>query len=260
MGGACVMIRINILAVAGVLLTAVAARAGLVTVNLGVSAENFVQYGLGPDSDNLGTYAFDQGDCAFDGANTTCTLSGAFTGSAPPYDSGTYTLVTAYAGNDRTTALVGTSLAAEPDFFTYTSGSPSTSITLNLVTARGPIVQPVVVGGNYVPAVTAFAFSDVPPYTCSGVAVPACTPALVGLTNGAIGQSRVTTVVSFVTPLVGDCDGSGDVKVNELITLVNIILGEPHPPACRDGIPNGVDVDIALILQAVEDALIGGVR
>ncbi len=133
-------------AIVGLLLTAVAAQAAMVTVNLGQSAENFVEYGLGPNSDNLGTYAFDQGACAFDGTNTTCTLTGEFTGSDPSLASGTYMLVTRYAGNDRTAALVGTSIAANPDFFTYTSASPSTSITLHLIGADRTLVQSVVAG------------------------------------------------------------------------------------------------------------------
>ena len=257
MGGASVNIRLSIFVVTGLLLTSVAAQAVPVTVNLGQSAENFVEYGLGPNSDNLGTYAFDQGTCAFDGTNTTCTLSGTFTGSAPGFTSGTYRLVTRYGGNNRTTALIGTSIAGKPNFFNYTSASPSTSITLNLATASGTFVQPVLVGESYDPAVTNFAFSLVPPYTCSGVAVASCTPGLVGLTNGAIGQSRVTTVVSFVAPCVGDCDASGDVTVGELITLVNIALGNAQVSDCPHGVPSGTEVDIALILQAVNNALNG---
>ncbi len=244
-------------AIVGLLLTAVAAQAAMVTVNLGQSAENFVEYGLGPNSDNLGTYAFDQGACAFDGTNTTCTLTGEFTGSDPSLASGTYMLVTRYAGNDRTAALVGTSIAANPDFFTYTSASPSTSITLHLIGADRTLVQSVVAGENFVPAITSFAFLSVAPYTCSGTPVLVCTPEAVGLTNGAIGQSRVTTVVSFVNSCVGDCDGSGDVTVNELIALVNIALGNAPASACNNGVPSGRAVDIALIVQAVNDALNG---
>src|ERR1700690_3961535 len=153
MGGASVNIRLSIFVGTGLLLTSVAAQAVPVTVNLGQSAENFVEYGLGPNSDNLGTYAFDQGSCAFDGTNTTCTLSGAFTGSAPGFTSGTYTLVTRYGRNNRTTAFVGTSIPGNPNFFPYPSAPPSTSITLNLVAASGTVVQPVVVGGTYQPAV-----------------------------------------------------------------------------------------------------------
>ena len=257
MGDASVNIKRSLFAITGLLLTSGAAQAMVVTANLAQSAENFVEYGLGPNADNLGTFAFDQGACAFDGTNTTCTLSGDFTGSTPPFTSGTYALVTKYAGNDRTTALVGTSIAGNPDFFGYTSASPSTSITLNLFSAGRTLVQPVVAGGRYVPAITSFAFSSVPPYTCSGTPVVPCRPAVVGLTNGAIGQSPVTTVVSFDNSCVGDCDGNGDVTVNELITLVNIALGYAPPSACPNGVPSGRQVNIALIVQAVNNALYG---
>jgi hypothetical protein len=94
---------------------------------------------------------------------------------------------------------------------------------------------------------------------------------LVGLTNGAIGQSRVTTVVSFDVPstvatptptptpgpCVGDCNNDGQVTVDEILTLVNIALGTAEPSACVDGIPSGSQVDITLILQAVNHALDG---
>ena len=53
----------------------------------------------------------------------------------------------------------------------------------------------------------------------------------------------------------GDCEGSGDVTVNEIIILVNIDLGTADPSACPNGIPSGDTVDITLIVQAVNNAL-----
>lgn len=55
---------------------------------------------------------------------------------------------------------------------------------------------------------------------------------------------------------VGDCDGNGSVTVDELITLVNIALGDEQPSACSN-VPNGTTVDIVLIIQAVNNALSG---
>jgi hypothetical protein len=55
----------------------------------------------------------------------------------------------------------------------------------------------------------------------------------------------------------GDCDGKGTVTVDELLTLVNIALGNAQPLACPDGVPSGAEVDITLILQAVNHALNG---
>ena len=42
-----------------------------------------------------------------------------------------------------------------------------------------------------------------------------------------------------------------------LLTLVGIALGNARPSACPNGVPSGAEVDIALILQAVNNALNG---
>ena len=56
---------------------------------------------------------------------------------------------------------------------------------------------------------------------------------------------------------VGDCDGSGVVAVNEIVALVTIALGNAQPAACPHGIPDGVQVDIVLLIQTVNSALLG---
>ena len=53
----------------------------------------------------------------------------------------------------------------------------------------------------------------------------------------------------------GDCDGSGQVTVNELITLVNVALGNAQPTACVNGVLRSAAIDITLIIQAVNNAL-----
>ena len=61
-----------------------------------------------------------------------------------------------------------------------------------------------------------------------------------------------------VVPCVGDCDGRGDVTVNEIITLVNIALGTEHVADCPNGLAPGTtdaNVTVALIIQAVNNAL-----
>ena len=60
------------------------------------------------------------------------------------------------------------------------------------------------------------------------------------------------------TPIcTGDCGGTHVVAVNDVITLVNIALGDAQPSACPLGVPNGVEVNIAVILQAVNHVLYG---
>ena len=56
---------------------------------------------------------------------------------------------------------------------------------------------------------------------------------------------------------IGDCSGTQTVAVNDLITLVNIALGNAPPAACPYGIPSGATVDVAMIIHAVNDALAG---
>jgi streptogramin lyase len=68
---------------------------------------------------------------------------------------------------------------------------------------------------------------------------------------------KVPTPTPTPGSCIGDCDGSRDVTINELITMVNIALGGPQPSACPDGVPSGTEVDIALIIQAVNNALNG---
>lgn len=56
-------------------------------------------------------------------------------------------------------------------------------------------------------------------------------------------------------PCIGDCNGDQIVTVDEILILVNIVLGNAQASACPDGIPSGVEVDIAVIIQAVNNAL-----
>jgi hypothetical protein len=56
----------------------------------------------------------------------------------------------------------------------------------------------------------------------------------------------------------GDCDGSGAVAVNELVTLVNIALGSAEVATCLAGDANGDGaITIDEILTAVNNALNG---
>jgi hypothetical protein len=56
---------------------------------------------------------------------------------------------------------------------------------------------------------------------------------------------------------VGDCRAIGTVQIADILTLVNIALGNAEAAACPNGIPIGADVDITVILQGVNNALNG---
>jgi len=77
--------------------------------------------------------------------------------------------------------------------------------------------------------------------------------ALVGV--GLLALLSVTRAPAQVC--VGDCRGSGDVTVDELILLVDIDLGIAPPEACSKGLsPSQEAIDITLIIQAVNYALV----
>jgi hypothetical protein len=75
--------------------------------------------------------------------------------------------------------------------------------------------------------------------------------------------STLTPAAATATPTlppsgcVGDCSGAHTVAVNNIISLVNIALGNEQPSTCGHGIPSGADVTVALIIQAVNNALNG---
>ncbi len=75
------------------------------------------------------------------------------------------------------------------------------------------------------------------------------------LTPGA--ATPTPTPTTAAASCIGDCDGSHTVTVNEIITLVNIALGDAQAAACANGISSGDPVDITLIVQAINNALNG---
>jgi len=56
---------------------------------------------------------------------------------------------------------------------------------------------------------------------------------------------------------VGDCDGNSQVTIDELLTLVNIALGSAGASACPHGVASDAEVNVAVIIQAVHNALTG---
>ncbi|MCK6554629.1 hypothetical protein L6Q96_08640, partial [Candidatus Binatia bacterium] len=55
----------------------------------------------------------------------------------------------------------------------------------------------------------------------------------------------------------GDCDATGSVGIDELLIFVNISLGNAQLAACPRGVPAGAEVDITLIIRAVNNAMNG---
>jgi hypothetical protein len=56
-------------------------------------------------------------------------------------------------------------------------------------------------------------------------------------------------------PCIGDCQGTGREDIASLVTLVSIALGSAPLSACPHGVPSGEAVTIAVLIQAVTNAL-----
>lgn len=54
--------------------------------------------------------------------------------------------------------------------------------------------------------------------------------------------------------LVGDCNGDGRVTIDDLVTLVDIDLGQAPVEDCFDQCPNQV-VDVVCLVQSVNEAM-----
>jgi hypothetical protein len=151
---------------------------------------------------------------------------------------------------------------------------PHIQVRLTTGTARAEILDAGNVLGQTVPAGSLNCGSNPcrtevtgTPFACPALAVnPAGSPpgaALAGafttLDNAAFGDTVTMLVLGLgAAPFcAGDCDQNGLVTVAELVTLVNIGLGEATPAACPNGVPDGAAVDIALVIQAVESGLHG---
>lgn len=56
---------------------------------------------------------------------------------------------------------------------------------------------------------------------------------------------------------LGDCGGDARVDISDLVQLVRAALGSDAPHSCSLGIPSGADIDVALLVRAVNHALTG---
>lgn len=97
-----------------------------------------------------------------------------------------------------------------------------------------------------------------PPGTGGTVTPPLpATATATALPDGTMTPTRTATATPPGAQCAGDCDGGREVTVEEIVTMVNIVLGYAGASACPNGIPNGDEVDIALIVRAVTKALAG---
>jgi hypothetical protein len=169
----------------GLLLTPFLAQAASVTVNLGPSAQNITLVGLGPNSSGLGQYSITLGACTPAGGNTTCILSGTFTGTTPGLTSGTYSLATNYVGTGPT-PMQGVQQSAGSNFWLFSSVPATLTVTLTLVSSSGTVVAPIISGGQFAAGAAINFLYDPQPGVCSGTPVSQCSVSQVGQAAGAV--------------------------------------------------------------------------
>jgi hypothetical protein len=177
------------------LLTPFLAQASLVTLNLGQSAQNVTLNGTGPNASSLGTFIVTLGACVPGVSSTTCTVSGAFTSSAPGLDSGTYSLVTVYSGTGAS-PLLGVQQSAGSNFFSFSSIPSDATMTLTLVSSSGTTVVPFLSHSNFINGAT-FGLIYTQAAVCSGTPVAPCAVGQVGLANGSAITGPTTGTAQF---------------------------------------------------------------
>jgi uncharacterized protein (TIGR03437 family) len=161
---------------------------------MGPSKQNFGLTGIGPNSAGQGQAKMSWGTCSFDGTNTTCTLSGAFTGFG---GGGNYSFVITYPGSGafplNAVFPVGSNL-----FFAQATGGLLFNITLSLTSGQTITFY----------SFANFSFVFAGP-TCTGVAT---------CDAGIVGQTPNSTIIG---PIIGSFDPTPAISQNGVITSNN---------------------------------------
>ncbi len=166
-------------------------QASASVVTLGQSTQNLGLTGLGPNSSGDGVSRVTWGNCTFDGTNTSCTLSGPFTGLG---SSGTWVFLLTYPGNGQSPLTAITQPGS--DLFTLSLSAGSLTFTFNVT--NGPSVS-FNTGGSifYVQGST----------SCTGT-VTVCSVGQVGQTAGATISGPVTGTLD-PTPVIQTAISAG---------------------------------------------------
>lgn len=182
---------VRLLAIFGLLSSA----ANAVVVTLAPSTQAVTFTGTGTNTSGAGTQRLSWGACSFDGQNTTCTVSGPYTGLG---DGGTYRFVLVYPGNGPTPlGAVASPPGSDLVYFTLDAGT----FTFTLTPAGGAPVQ--FYDLNF--SVFFSASTD----SCTGVSV--CSVGAVGTTIGG----------TITGPVNGTFDTTPVINVGGIVTATD---------------------------------------
>ncbi len=157
---------------------------------------------------------------------------------------------TASATGTPTNTATGTSTATSTP-----TGTPTRTATATLTPT--PSVTPATTPTATPTQTVTPSLTGTPSPTPTATGAPTLTATATGTVTGTVGVSPTSTPTPTPVPCVGDCSGTSSVAVDDIIVLVNIALGTAQPSVCAHGVPSGAAVDVALIIQAVNNALDG---
>jgi len=190
----------SLIAITSLLIALPAAHATpIITVDLGVSSQNFTLVGQGTDNP-YGTYINLQGACTSGSTTTSCLLSGDFTGTTSGFTGGTYDLITTYPNGDPLTSISMDPLGGpNQNYFNANPPAAGTTMYLDLTENGGANYDiPIFTNGSYDAQLY---FNSINP-TCGGTPLGSapCNQIDVGQVYGATYSGPVTGSVNFAEP------------------------------------------------------------
>jgi len=188
-------LRHGIYVLAGILAMACSLQAADVTVDLGASAQNFVEYGVGDNGSGYANGGYNKDWPASLEAIQPIRFQAATPDDAGVYG-GTYEFLTNILVPLPYPAWKAYRVPQVVVIFYFEYLAPGTTITLDLDETGGPdYVIPIYAGGAFVNGYNVTDTSS----ACSGTAVAFCDPWYVGEQPGAIFSSPVTGLSTFAT-------------------------------------------------------------
>jgi hypothetical protein len=189
----------SLIAITSLMIALPAAHATpVVTVDLGLSSQNFTLVGQGTNNP-YGTYINLQGACSSGASTTSCLLSGAFTGTTAGFTDGTYQLITTYPNGEPLTSTSADPLGGpNQNYFNSNPPAAGTTIYLDLTDNGLSYDIPIFANGAY-DAQLYFGFTNP---TCGGTSLGGapCNQIDVGQVAGATYGGPAIGSVNFLEP------------------------------------------------------------
>ncbi|MFI5395225.1 MAG: dockerin type I domain-containing protein [Candidatus Binatia bacterium] len=161
----------------------------------------------------------------------------------------------AFAPNGDLLVMLGCDTEAQAGIYGLLNPNPTLTPTGPTVTAA-PTATPTGTIPTQTPTATRTPPTATP--TDTPTVAPAQTPTAVPIPTATSTSTQTVSPTSTPRPCAGDCNGNGTVTVNDILTLVNIALGNASITTCEAGdVNHDGRVTVDEILAAVNNALNG---